>query len=694
MKNSQNQLIRAKEWQHKSLLFISGLMFFEILTGLSIYLLPFSIPNQIMVLMHTVVGLIFLIPFAVYQIRHWQIYRSIKMHHIKLTGYFSLIATTVAAVSGLVLTFQAVFQSKISPGWDLAHIITTFVLIASLLPHLIVILVRDYKERLTVAIQPVVAAQKQYGLYTIYSLSALFVITVLFVYAYEPVKLSEKFPDDYSFLYGEDRPFAPSLARTNTRRAFDARALGDSQSCGTSECHEEITREWEVSAHRYASMDPSFQAIQKVMGEQNGPESTRYCGGCHDPISLFSGTKNIFTENLTSLIGYQEGVSCIVCHGIKETDIKGNASYVLEQPKRYMFELHEGKTAKRLSDFLIRAYPKYHVESLQHRLFKSPEFCASCHKQFIDQEINQVGWVQLQNQYDSWRKSRWNHPDNPTKTIECRECHMPLIDSRDPSSGDQLDYNRNAQDGKHRSHRFLAANQFIPGLLDLPGASEHIALTEKWLQGKIEIPEISDKWQAGPAIPLELVVPEKVTLGEEVKIQAMIINNKAGHDFPTGPLDIIQSWVELVVKDQNGNEVFTSGLRDDGHFIQPGSFIFKAEPVDQYGNLIDRHNLWEMVGVRYRRVLFPGFTDKAEFTFACPGTASPSQTQSPTKEEFQFQVPGDQTTKLHVSAKLLYRKIDQFLLNFLLGEDSGVTAPISIVSEDQKTIEVVSAGTW
>ena len=49
--------------------------------------------------------------------------------------------------------------------------------------------------------------------------------------------------------------------------------------------------------------------------------------------------------------------------------------------------------------------------------------------------------------------------------------------------------------------------------------------------------------------------------------------------------------------------------------------MFKAEPVDQYGNLIDRHNLWEMVGVRYRRSLFPGFSDTAEYAFRCSGNA-------------------------------------------------------------------------
>jgi hypothetical protein len=56
------------------------------------------------------------------------------------------------------------------------------------------------------------------------------------------------------------------------------------------------------------------------MAKQNGPESTRYCGGCHDPISLFSGTKNIFAENLTGLAGYQEGFpACPAMPSVRQT---------------------------------------------------------------------------------------------------------------------------------------------------------------------------------------------------------------------------------------------------------------------------------------------------------------------------------------------------------------------------------------
>ncbi len=381
---------KRSEWQHNLVLFVSGLLLFETLTGLSIYFLPFSVSNQVMVLMHTI-----------NQIRHWLRYRSMKMSHFMLTGYISMIITVIAAISGLILAYQAVFLTKISHTWDLIHIVSTFALIAFLVPHTVLIMIRDYQARKTVAIKPIIKAESQYLQGTLIIAVILFAFVVLLVSGYEPAKMNNEFPDDYSFLYGHDRPFAPSLADTNTGEAFDAQSLGGSEGCGTSGCHQEIFEEWQVSAHRYSAMDVGFQKVQSVMAQQNGPESTRYCGGCHDchdPISLFSGSKNIYTaeDDLTNLIGYQEGISCLACHAIKETDIKGNANYVVAQPKRYMFETMEGDYAKTISDFLIRSYPRYHVESLQRKLFKSPEFCAGCHKQFIDEEINQVGWVQLQ----------------------------------------------------------------------------------------------------------------------------------------------------------------------------------------------------------------------------------------------------------------------------------------------------------
>ena len=681
---------RGRLWTERLAVLTSAALVFLTLSGLSFWLLPFGVANQILVLLHTVVGLAVVLPVALYLVRHWRAYRTNQMTHLKLLGYLGVAALVVCGVSGLVLTWQAVLGPVISYTWDAVHIVTTFGVLALVAPHVVLIVVRDRRARAAGAPTPI-EAERAHGRRAAVATAALLALAGALTVAYRPPRLTEEFPADYSYKYGRNRPFAPSLASTVNGGAYDRRLLAGSRSCGTAGCHEQILREWLPSAHRYSAMDLGFQAIQANMAKQNGPESTRYCGGCHDPISLFSGTKNLYTEHdeLTSLQGYQEGVSCLSCHAVREVDVKGNANFRIAQPVRYVGELEYDASptplAREVRDFLIRAYPRPHVRSLSKTLFKTPEYCAACHKQFVDEEVNNVGWVQLQNQYDNWRKSRWNHPGNARRTVECRECHMPLVASTDPAAGDSADYNRSAKDGRHRSHRFLGANQMMPLLLKLEGAEEHAALVRQWLRGEREIPEIADKWATGPAVALELLVPESVRPGETMPIKAVVTSNKVGHDYPTGPLDIIQSWVELTVRDETGGIVFASGTVDAKGFIQPGAFMFKAEPVDQYGNLIDRHNLWEMVGVRHRRALFPGFSDTAEYETLCPDLrrvkkAYPGQAAEVT-------VPGG-PGQLTITARLLYRKIDQYLLNFMFGPDNGLTSPVTEMASATRVVKV------
>jgi hypothetical protein len=214
-----------------------------------------------------------------------------------------------------------------------------------------------------------------------------------------------------------------------------------------------------------------------------------------------------------------------------------------------------------------------------------------------------------------------------------------------------------------------------------------VALTESWLKGTFEIPEIKDKWVEGPIVEIGLETPEYVEAGEEFTARVILTANKVGHDYPTGPLDIIQSWVEITVVDETGQTVFSSGARDERNFLEPGSFLFKAEPVDQYGNLIDRHNLWEMVGVRYRRSLFPGYSDTVDYNIH-RSAEEPSRTGGADQtRDLPVQAPSG-GGQYEVTAKLFYRKVDQFLLNFFLGEDTEATAPAVELSRTTATIEV------
>jgi hypothetical protein len=661
-----------------------GWLILEAATGLAVTYGPFHAFVQWGLLIHTLIGTVMLVPVCWYCAAHWLAYRDQAISDVVLLGYAAAAALLICCASGAVVTFQALLAIRTSPVWRDIHLISTFALLATIGAHGVLAFIRARK-----LLAPGTArAFLRYAF--VFSLAGV-ALMVLLTLIMPGTRYINQFPKGYSFLYGKDRPFAPSLARTSTGGAFDPRSLSGSTTCGTAGCHSEILEEWKPSAHRYAAMDSIFQGIQTVMAKQNGPESTRYCGGCHDPISLFSGTKNIFVDNLTGLDGFNEGVSCLSCHSIQKTDIQGNANFMVVQPRQYLWQWSAKGAGRIARDFLIRAYPAEHLR-LSKRMYKAPEYCAACHKQFIDQEVNRVGWVQLQNQYDNWKASHWNHKGDPTQTVECRECHMPLVDSHDPAAGDSADYNRNPNDGKHRSHRFLAANNMMPRMLHLEGADRHAQLTEQWLQGKIAIPEIRQKWAEGPVVKMRVESPAEVSPGARIPIRVILTSNKVGHDFPTGPLDLIQSWVEISVTDEAGNLILASGRRDEKHFIEPGTFLFKAEPVDQYGNLIDRHNLWEMVGVRYRRSLFPGYSDTVEYQAACPSSVSrlahtAADGQFTETHDFAFN-SRPASGSYHVVATLHYRKVDQFLLNYVLGEKAGVTAPVVDITRATATIAV------
>ena len=661
-----------------------GLVALEAVTGLAIRFGPFHTAVQWGVLVHTAAGFGMLIPVCWYSAAHWLDYRKQAFSDVVLLGYVTAAALLVCCVSGGVVTFEALWGLRTLPFWRNTHLISTFVVLGGVGAHVLLAVPRARKSA-ELGLIPAFARQAS-------AIAGVgLAIAAILAVAYPGTRYVNEFPKDYSFPLGKDRPFAPSLARTSTGGAFDSRSLAGSMSCGTSGCHTQIVEEWKPSAHRYAAMDSIFQGIQTVMAKQNGAESTRYCGGCHDPISLFSGTKNIFVEKLTGLDGYNEGISCLVCHSVQKTDIQGNANFTVVQPREYLWQWSTKGAARVARDFLIRSYPAEHLK-LSKRMYKAPEYCAACHKQFIDQEVNRVGWVQLQNQYDNWKASHWNHKGDPARTVECRECHMPLVDSHDPAAGDSSDYNRSANDGKHRSHRFLAANSMMPNLLHLEGAERQSRLTEQWLQGRFPIPEIRDKWAEGPAVKIRIEAPEEVAPGQRIPFRVILTSNKVGHDFPTGPLDLIQSWVEVSVTDEAGKVIFASGRRNEKHFIEPGTFLFKAEPVDQYGNLIDRHNLWEMVGVRYRRSLFPGYSDTVEYQAACPSSVSSTAPLARVGElnetrNFEF-APKAPAGKYAILAILHYRKIDQFLLNYVLGEKSGITAPVVDIARASATVAI------
>ncbi|MBW2386150.1 MAG: hypothetical protein JRG92_21180, partial [Deltaproteobacteria bacterium] len=233
---------RALEWRSRLSIFIGGLLCFEAITGLWIWLLPFSVSSQISVLVHTAAGILFLFPYLVYQGRHWWIYRGRSLSHYLITGYVAFAAIVLNTLSGLILTYQAVFGKVISYAWDTVHIVTTLTILAFLTPHVILLMVRDRKGRAEHA-QVVLAAEKRWVRGALaWSIGGLALVALLSA-MYEPIQWVNEFPEDYHYDEGHS-PFSPSLATTASVGAYDDRSLTGSESCGSSGCHETIYREW------------------------------------------------------------------------------------------------------------------------------------------------------------------------------------------------------------------------------------------------------------------------------------------------------------------------------------------------------------------------------------------------------------------------------------------------------------------
>jgi hypothetical protein len=670
-----SRVLAVRGWSSRLAAVTVAFLLFEGLSGLWTYLGPFSVASQLLVLVHSAAGVAFFGAVLYYSLRHLWVWARQKVTAAMFLGYALLLATAVALVTGLVVTWQALFGLRVAPLWDLVHLISGLAVLGLVAAHLVLAFLR----RLMAARRDreLASAMGGFGRRGAVLLGGSLAVLVAVGVAWPRPDFRHPPPDDYTLpAYAQEfdeyrgNPFAPTYARTADLLLVEPELLAHSESCGTAGCHGEILDEWQPSAHRFAAMNPPFQEVQRRFAAEREPAETRYCAGCHDPISLFAGAKDIHNQSLSSP-GVDEGISCVACHSISQVDQRGNADYVLTPPRKYLGENGDG-VAKVLSDFLIRAYPRQHLADYDRNLLRTPEFCGACHKQFIPEALNRFGLVSGQNQYDEWKNGHW-HTDDATTDLACRDCHMRLVyDSRDPGRGEAGDRRRGGEDGAHRHHGFIATNNFMPAVLELPHWQEQVELTNEWVRGETALPEIAEVFPSGPVASLDLLVPATARPGEEVAVRAVVTNRKAGHNFITGPLDFIRSWIHLRAVDAGGRVLAEWGavdpesrriLDDEGreHRIgnrrDEGAFVLEALPIDERGEILKKHELWKKAGGHGKRVIFPTYSDS---------------------HVFRLRIPDDAHGPVRLEADLNYRRYRQEFLDLVvpdLERESGVRQP-------------------
>jgi hypothetical protein len=154
-------------------------------------------------------------------------------------------------------------------------------------------------------------------------------------------------------------------------------------------------------------------------------------------------------------------------------------------------------------------------------------------------------------------------------------------------------------------------------------------------------------------------------------IQALVINTKVGHAFPTGPLDVIQSWLEVTVTDDMGRPVFSAGTLDANQRLQGKTVEYRSFLLDRQGQVLYNHALWDAVGARDKRTILPGASDSAEF---------------------RFRVPRGVVGPLHCKLRLLYRKFNPDSLAAIFPNATPPPVPITEISSFSVDLPVQPAG--
>ncbi len=464
----------------------------------------------------------------------------------------------------------------------------------------------------------------------------------------------------------------------------------DSATC--KQCHADIYKQWESSAHHYSSFNNQWyrQAIV-YMQQVNGVQSSKWCAGCHDAALFFPGNFNTPIEHRIFTPAAQAGMGCMVCHSIRKIkSTMGNGDFVLEYPALQKLVASKNPVLHHMIDFLIEENPEPH-----RRTFLKPfmrvtpaEYCSACHKVHLDVPVNNYRWSRGFNDYDNWQASGVSGLGArsfyyPPKSMNCVDCHMELVRSDDAGN----------VNGFVHSHRFLAANTALPFVNK---DEVQLADTEHFLEDKrvsVDIFAISpDKplAQAKSALdsamrlestfavgeesemhaplgaaegpePAPVTAPlnrvnAQVVAGQTVRVDVVVRTLTVGHFFPGGTVDAFDCWLALKATDDAGHVLFWSGMIEDNGKgpVEPGAHFYRSLAIDAHGNPIDKRNAWAARATVYVNLIPPGAADTVHF---------------------RLHIPKNARGQIHLEAKLNYRKFAWRYTQFSFAGVSKTTGP-------------------
>ena len=319
----------------------------------------------------------------------------------------------------------------------------------------------------------------------------------------------------------------------------------------------------------------------------------------------------------------QAGLTCLSCHAMDEVHgVGGNGNYRIAdaRPEPYLFAQAKSGPLAQIHDLLIRSKPDVHKRDMLKPVFRTSEYCGTCHKVSLDEPVNKYRWIRGQNEYDGHHDSGITRNNArtfylPNEARRCQDCHMPLVEA---PLGDLA-----AKAGKVRSHQFFGPNTALP---TIRGDEETVKALEHFLQkstdGKapLRVDVFAIKRADGSLIAAPDLREIALQAGETVEIQVVVRNQNVGHNFPGGTIDSNEAWVHFRATDaKSGELLLESGAIDPKTlYVDKDAHFYRALFVTEKSEEADRRNPHDFRALVHVKVIGPGTADVVRYRLVVP----------------------------------------------------------------------------
>lgn len=346
-------------------------------------------------------------------------------------------------------------------------------------------------------------------------------------------------------------------------------------------CHPKQYREWSRSMHAYAQHSPIFEGFTLTLLERTGGTIGTFCTRCHTPVGVALG-ENGSRRNVHRSRIAMEGVTCVVCHRIKQPYYKASGRLAVA-PGGLLDECLFGPFDDPVSNEL-GTHPAAGSPSI-----RSAAFCGACH------DVTSPQGIRLEEAFSEWQNS-----PAAKQGITCQQCHMGPIQGV-PIPRDQRPMGRAAQvpgvDPERIPLRPLSDHTFagpdysllpdteFPHKLDwmyetdyrnvdelTPYQRETLHELRKTNRRQLRVADAKRYELLHNAAKITVHAPETAASGSRVDIRVDVTSLFAGHNFPTGFTAERQAWVEITLVDPLGR------------------FVFRSGQLDSNGDLLDEHS--------------------------------------------------------------------------------------------------------